>query len=177
MENSSQLFTDTSRLLENDRYPLPLQAHPASERQFMKTSSARQSEWTILRTSPVNGLLVGSPDLTAAAVAEMEQNLRQPLVWWSPDQGIDFPDLTAGTLVIRDVDDLDVRQQEQLSRWIALHAPSVQVLALARAPLFEQRGGRTVFSRAVLPHQYRGSRSASGRRPALAVLLERVRAL
>ena len=137
MENFSQLFTDTSRLLENDRYPLPPQAHPASERQFMKTSSARQSEWTILRTSPVNGLLVGSPDLTAAAVAEMEQNLRQPLVWWSPDQGIDLPDLTVGTLVIRDVDDLNVRQQEQLSRWIALHAPSVQVLALAREPLFE----------------------------------------
>jgi len=39
--------------------------------------------------------------------------------------------------VIRDVDDLDVRQQELLSRWIALHAPSVQVLALAREPLFE----------------------------------------
>jgi len=33
--------------------------------------------------------------------------------------------------------DLDVRQQELLSRWIALHAPSVQVLALAREPLFE----------------------------------------
>ena len=137
MENSSQLFTDTSRLLENDRYPLPLQAHPASERQFMKTSSARQSEWTILRTSPVNGLLVGSPDLTAAAVAEMEKGLRQPLVWWSPDSGIDIPDLAIGTLVIRDVEDLDARQQEQLSRWIARHAPGVQVLALAREPLFE----------------------------------------
>ena len=104
----------------------------------MKTSSARQSEWTILRTSPVNGLLVGSPDLTAAAVAEMEQSLRQPLVWWSPDQGVDLPDLTAGTLVIRDVDDLDARQQEQLTRWIALHALRVQVLALAREPLFER---------------------------------------
>jgi len=103
----------------------------------MKTSSARQSEWTILRTSPVNGLLVGSPDLTAAAVAEMEQSLRQPLVWWSPDQGLDLPDLTAGTLVIRDVDDLDARQQEQLTRWIALHVLRVQVLALAREPLFE----------------------------------------
>jgi hypothetical protein len=109
----------------------------------MKTSSARQSEWTILRTSPVNGLLVGSPDFTAAAVAEMEQSLRQPLVWWSPDQGVDLPDLTAGTLVIRDVDDLDARQQEQLTRWIALHALRVQVLALAREPLFESvAGGR-----------------------------------
>jgi hypothetical protein len=137
MENSSQLFTDTSRLLEDDRYPLLPQAHPASERHFMKASSAHQSEWTILRTSPVNGLLIGSPDLTAAAVAEMEKGLRQPLMWWSPDQGIDIPDLTTGTLVIRDVDDLDARQQEQLSRWIALHAPGVQVLALAREPLFE----------------------------------------
>jgi hypothetical protein len=137
MENSSQLFTDTSRLMEDDRYPLPPQAHSASERHFMKASSARQSEWTILRTSPVNGLLVGSSDLTAAAVAEMEKSLRQPLTWWSPDQGIDLPDLTSGTLVIRDVDDLDARQQEQLVRWIALHAPGIQLLALAREPLFE----------------------------------------
>jgi hypothetical protein len=103
----------------------------------MKASSARQSEWTILRTSPVNGLLVGSPDLTAAAVAEMGKSLRQPLMWWSPDQGIDLPNLTTGTLAIRDVDDLDARQQEQLVRWIALHAPGVRVLALAREPLFE----------------------------------------
>ena len=104
----------------------------------MKTSSARQSEWTILRTSPVNGLLVGFCDLTAAAVAEMEQNLRQPLVWWSPDQGIDLPDLTAGTLVIR-----DARRSRRAAAGTAVPLDSParpecrEVLALAREPLFE----------------------------------------
>lgn len=137
MENSSQLFSETSRHPEDDRRPLPPQAHPASERHFMKTSSARQSEWTILRTAPVNGLLVGSPDLTTAAVVKMEKSLPQPLVWWSPDQGTDLPDLTAGTLVVPDVDDLDTQQQEQLSRWIVRHATRVALLALAREPLFE----------------------------------------
>jgi len=137
MENSSQVFTDTSRLLDDDRYPLPPQTQPASERHFMKASSARQSEWTILRTSPINGLLVGSPDLTTAAVLGIEKGLPQPLVWWASDQGSYLPDLTAGTLVVRDVDDLDARQQEQLSRWIVRHATRVALLALAREPLFD----------------------------------------
>ena len=59
-------------------------------------------------------------------------------MWWSPDQAVDVPDLTSGTLVIRDVDRLDARQQERLAQWIGAHCPRVQVLALARAPLFAQ---------------------------------------
>ena len=137
MENSTHLFTDTSRLLEDDRCPLPSEADRSSPRHFMKASSARQSEWTILRTSPVNGLLVGPRELTAAAIAEIEHGLRQPLVWWSPEQETDVPGLDAGTLVIRDVEALDSRQQEQLSRWIAVHSRGVQVLGLTREPLFE----------------------------------------
>src|SRR3954470_4431423 len=115
MENFSHFFTDTSRLLDDPRYQLPSQTDPISERYFMKGSSARQSEWTILRTSRVNALLVGSRDLAAAAIAGIEESLQQPLVWWSADQGMDLPDLATGTLVIRDVDDLDAHQQEHLS--------------------------------------------------------------
>ena len=101
-----------------------------------KPSSARHEEWTILRTGFANGLIIGTPDLTEAAVARIDKGLRQPLAWWSSDQGSDLPELTAGTLVIRDVDLLDARQQECLARWMRVHCPRVQVLALARAPLF-----------------------------------------
>jgi hypothetical protein len=101
-----------------------------------KASSARHEEWTILRTGFANGLLIGTPDLTEAAVARIDKGLRQPLAWWSSDQACDIPELTAGTLVIRDVDRLDARQQECLARWMRVHCPRVQVLALARAPLF-----------------------------------------
>jgi hypothetical protein len=137
MENSSHFFTDTSRLLEDDRYALPSQADRSSERHFMKASSARQSEWTILRTSPVNGLLVGPRELTVVAVAQLEHGLRQPVVWWSPRETNDVPDFEAGTLVIRDVDALDSRQQEQLARWVAVHSRGVQILGLTREPFYE----------------------------------------
>ena len=101
-------------------------------------SSARHEEWTILRSSFANGLIIGTPDLAEAAVARFDKGLRQPLQWWSSDQASEIPELTAGTLVIRDVDRLDARQQECLSRWMRMHCPRVQVLALARAPLFAQ---------------------------------------
>jgi hypothetical protein len=104
----------------------------------MNALSARQAEWTILRTSPVNALLVGSRELTAAAVAEIENGLRQPVLWWSPEQTAGVPDLDAGTLVIRNVGALDSGQQEQLSRWIAVRSRGVQVLGLTREPLYEQ---------------------------------------
>ena len=138
MENSPHLFTDTSRLLEDDRSTLPSEADPSSGRHFMQASSARQSEWTILRTSSVNGLLVGPRELTAAAIAEIGHGLRRPVVWWSPERSAEVPDLDAGTLVIRDVDGLDSRQQEELARWIAVHSRGVQVLGLTREPLYEQ---------------------------------------
>jgi hypothetical protein len=102
----------------------------------MKAPGAHQAEWAVLRTSPINALLVGSPRLTGAAVARVERSVRQPVVWWAPAQTTDVPELTTGTLVIRDVDHLDQRQQERLTDWIGTRSPVVQVLALARTPLF-----------------------------------------
>jgi hypothetical protein len=102
----------------------------------VKISSEPPAEWTILRTLRVNGLLIGALHLTAAAMARIDKTVRAPVVWWAPEQVVDVPDLTTGTLVIRDVDRLDARQQERLGQWIGAHCPTVQVLALARAPLF-----------------------------------------
>ena len=121
---SSQRANASSRLTDGD--------NPATS----KPSSARHEEWTILRTGFANGLIIGTPDLTEAAVARIEKGLRQPVAWWSSDQTNDIPEITAGTLVIRDVDRLDARQQECLARWMRVRCPRVQVLALARAPLF-----------------------------------------
>ena len=104
----------------------------------VKASSACQVDWSILVTSPVNGLIVGSLHLIAAAMAGIDDNVRRPVVWWAPDQSPDVPELIAGTLMIRDVDRLDARQQESLSRWVGVHCPGVQVLGLTRAPLFAQ---------------------------------------
>jgi DNA-binding NtrC family response regulator len=84
-------------------------------------------------------------------MARIDKTVRAPVVWWTPEQVVDVPDLTTGTLVIRDVDRLDVRQQERLGQWIGTHCPRVQVLALARAPLFTRvedgRFSATLYSR------------------------------
>jgi hypothetical protein len=103
-----------------------------------RPSSARHQEWTILRTSTANGLIIGAPHLTDAAVARIDKGVRQPVVWWAADQATEVPDLTTGTLVVRDVDQLDAHQQERLARWVRTHCPRVQMLALAREPLFAQ---------------------------------------
>jgi hypothetical protein len=95
-------------------------------------------EWTILRTQRVNALIVGAVHLTTAAVAGIAVSVRHPIVWWTPEQVFDVPDLTWGTLVIRDVDRLETRQQERLMHWMGTYCPRVQVLAMARAPLFPQ---------------------------------------
>jgi hypothetical protein len=137
METLSKLFSGTSRLIRGGRpYPPLSTIDPRSERHFMKPSSGRHPEWTVLRTSPVNALLVGGVQMTAVAVARVERSLRQPLVWWSPEQIGDAPALTDGTLVIRDVDRLDAQQQALVTHWINTHSPRVQVIALAREPLF-----------------------------------------
>ena len=137
METLTRLFNETSGLAKGGRAcPRPSKAEFEHERPSVKTSSLPPAEWTILRTLPVNGLLIGALHLTAAAMARIDKTVRAPVVWWAPEQVVDVPDLTTGTLVIRDVDRLDEQQQDRLGKWICAHCPRVQVLALARTPLF-----------------------------------------
>jgi sigma-54-interacting transcriptional regulator len=139
MEYASKAFTNASPPIDGAMSrPRPPRSDLATGWPGVQASSAQQVEWAILCTSPVNGLLVGADQLTAAAMAGIEKSVQQPVVWWAPDQAADVPELAAGTLVIRDVDRLDVLQQERLLRWIGVHCPGVQVLALARASLFAQ---------------------------------------
>jgi hypothetical protein len=139
MENESKALTQASPLitgaLSRRRSP---KADAGAGRSAVRRWRERQVEWAILRSSSINGLIVGAPHLTAVAVALLDKNLRQPVVAWAPDQTLDIPELASGTLLIHDVDRLDPRQQERLSRWIATHCPAVRVVALARSPLFGQ---------------------------------------
>ena len=97
--------------------------------------SSHYAEWSILRASSLNALLIGAPHLTAAAVGMLARGARSPIVRWNPAQW-DIPAMIAGTLVIDDVDRLTPVQQERLARWIGGPGTSVQVLALVRTPLF-----------------------------------------
>ncbi len=155
MENESKAFTQASPLMDPALSRPRLPRGDAAGRSAVKRWSARQAEWAILRSSSINGLIVGAPHLTAAAMALLEKSGRQPVVWWDPEQMSDIPEMIAGTLVIDDVERLDKSQQERLSRWIGVHGSArAGAGAGARAALRAGRG-RTVFSRAVLPHQHR----------------------
>ena len=137
MEILSNRVIDTGRPVRSGRSnPCPPEANLASEYPVVEGSGLRHAEWTILRSSPVNALLIGPLPITAAAVARIERSARQPLAWWSPDQAVDVPELSTGTLVIRSVERLDKRQQERLAQWIAANSPRVRVVALAREPLY-----------------------------------------
>ena len=109
---------------------------PAPDR-HAATIPPSHHEWAILRKWPVNGLVVGPLPLTLAAVAAIDNTLQQPVVWWTPDEVRDVPEFTSGTLIVRDVSRLDSLQQERLACWIGAHSPQLQVLALSRAPLFD----------------------------------------
>ena len=139
MENESKALTQASPLitgaLSRRRSAI---GDAAAGGPAVRRWRERQIEWAILRSSSINGLIVGAPHLTAVAVALLDRNLQQPVVAWAPDQTLDIPKLTAGTLLVHDVDRLDARQQERLSRWSGVHCPAVRVVALARAPLFAQ---------------------------------------
>jgi hypothetical protein len=138
MENESKAFTQDSPRMDAALSRTRLPRGDAAGRPAVTRWSVRQAEWAILRSSPINGLIVGAPHLTATAMALLEKSGRQPVVWWDPEQMSDIPEMIAGTLVIDDVERLDKGQQERLSRWIGVHGSAVRVLALARAPLYDQ---------------------------------------
>ena len=139
MENRLNAFADASPqidgILSRSR---SANSDPAAKRLPVEALSSCQVAWTILRTSSVNGLIIGSLHLNARTLAWIDRNLQQPVVWWDPTQTPAPPELAAGTLVIREVDRLEAGQQERLSRWLCRHRPALRVLALARTSLFDQ---------------------------------------
>jgi hypothetical protein len=152
MQNVSHSFAETARLVTGGRRSRrSSRADLAAEGHSMKPASVRNHEWTVVRTFPVNALLVGAEHLTSAAVARLETSFRQPLVWWAPTVTAAVPELSAGTLVIRDVDRLEAGQQESLERLITSRGGEVRVLSLARDSLFarvvENRFSPALYSR------------------------------
>jgi hypothetical protein len=139
MENRSNAFAEASPQIDGMLLrPRSVNSAPAPKRFPVEASSSCQAAWTTLSTSSVNGLIIGSLHLNAAALAWIDRRLQQPVVWWHPAQTPDVPELAAGTLVIRATDRLEARQQERLSGLLSRHRPALQVLALARTPLFDQ---------------------------------------
>ena len=139
MENRSNASGEATPQIDGIlSQPRSANRDPASRRFPVDALRSCQAAWTCLHTSSVNGLIIGSRHLNAGAIAWIDKSLQQPVVWWDPTQTPAPTELTAGTLVIVEIDRLGPQQQDHLSRWLCRHRPALQVLALARTPLFEQ---------------------------------------
>jgi hypothetical protein len=91
-------------------------------------------DWHVLQTARPNVLLIG-PDATVAGFLELLlPRLEQPVT----DASGQFapPVQSGGTLILRDVSQLDAASQQRLSEWLAGPERRMQVISTSQCPLY-----------------------------------------
>jgi len=84
-----------------------------------------------------NLLVRGEKSATTATVVALSADLSSPLVTWSAGAHVDFPHLHEGTIVLHDVDRLDLSAQHALLTWLDDCGGRVRVISTARSDLFD----------------------------------------
>jgi Sigma-54 interaction domain len=84
-----------------------------------------------------NMLVRGEKSATTATVVALGEDLSAPLVTWNAGADSDFPGLDQGTVVLQDVDRLDLAAQRQLLAWLDDRGGRVRVISTARHNLFD----------------------------------------
>lgn len=97
-----------------------------------------RAEWDVVIGAHHNLLLLGTPPATDEILVAMKPHLHKPIQKYRPKIGLALPRPLKGTLVLLDVDRLDLKQQRQLLRWLdhfhqRLH---VQVVSTTSEPIF-----------------------------------------
>jgi DNA-binding NtrC family response regulator len=82
-------------------------------------------------------LVRGEKSATTATVVALREDLSSPLVTWNAGAGSDLPRLDQGTVVLQDVDRLDLAAQRQLLTWLDDRGGRVRVISTARQNLFD----------------------------------------
>jgi hypothetical protein len=90
----------------------------------------------MLRRSRPNVLVVGSSADTDRTFELMYPYLRTPIVAWVPRETQELPAASLRTLVIRDVEALDLAQQENLVALICRLTADIQIVSTSRTPIF-----------------------------------------
>jgi Sigma-54 interaction domain len=85
-----------------------------------------------------NLLVRGEKSATAATVVALSGDLCTPLVTWSAESHAGLPQLRHGTLVLEDVDRLDLTTQRALLTWLDGCGGRVRVISTANADLFDR---------------------------------------
>jgi hypothetical protein len=84
-----------------------------------------------------NMLVRGEKSATTATVVALSADLSMPLVTWIAGADADLPGLDRGTIVLQDVDLLDISAQHQLLTWLDDRGGRVRVISTARRDLFD----------------------------------------
>jgi hypothetical protein len=82
-------------------------------------------------------LIRGEKSAATATVVALSADLSMPLVTWNSDAGADLPALRHGTVVLQDVDRLDLEAQRELLTWLDERGGRVRVISTARRDLFD----------------------------------------
>ena len=92
-------------------------------------------DWHVLQTARPNVLLIG-PDAAVAGFLELLlPRLEQP-VTDARGQFAPPPAQSSGTLILRDVSQLDAGSQQRLSEWLAGPERRMQVISTSQCPLY-----------------------------------------
>jgi Sigma-54 interaction domain len=103
------------------------------------------ADWSVLLASGVNVLVVGPDAAIVRLWTAVWSTLRKPVCWVEAGR-LWFPPESAGTLVLRNVDELSRKDQERLFYWLQQEGRSTRVLASAPRVLFHQVEAGTFLS-------------------------------
>jgi hypothetical protein len=89
-----------------------------------------------LVNSGANLLVRGQKSAATATVVALSADFPPPLITWTAGTNLDLPALDRGTLVIHDVDSLDVAAQRTLLTWLEARASRVRLITTVTRDLF-----------------------------------------
>ena len=89
-----------------------------------------------LVNSGTNLLVRGEKSAVAATVVSLAGDFPPPLITWNAGAGASLPGADRGTLVIYDVDSLDMAQQRTLFAWLENRRNYVRVITTVTGDLF-----------------------------------------
>lgn len=84
-----------------------------------------------------NVLVRGEKSATTATVVALSADLSMPLVTWIGSATAALPTLDRGTVVLQDVDCLDLSAQHDLLEWLNDRGGRVRVISTAQLDLFD----------------------------------------
>jgi hypothetical protein len=84
-----------------------------------------------------NMLVRGEKSAATATVVALSTDFSMPLVTWNSGAGVGLPPLRQGTIVLQDVDRLDLEAQRELLTWLDERGGRVRVISTARRDLFD----------------------------------------